>query len=164
MKRKIFLGLVLAFVAALAIVPSLQAGMGSGGIGLVVSGPVSVLPGKTLQLSVTGTCTLAPTNPSGDGITWIASTVDWASMQVVVMNPWTGAVLSGPTAVTVNQTLTGGTYDQYGNPIAAVPYIESDSQAIAKTDKAGQALVAVIYAMDAGSHVIGTTFWGFVVQ
>lgn len=66
-------------------------GLGSAGLSLVVSGPVSVAHGTNLELTVTGTCTLSP-----DPNTGAASSIDWASMQVIVMNPWTGAVVSGP--------------------------------------------------------------------
>jgi len=160
MKGKVVFGLVLALVAALTVVPSLQAGMNSGGLSLAVTGPISVVHGQTLKLTVIGNCTLAP-----DPNTGAPQSIDWASMQVVVINPWTGAVISGPTTINVNQNLTGHGWDQSYNFIPAVPSTPvSVPMAIAKSQKAGQTLSAVIYGMDNNSKVIGITGWGFVTQ
>lgn len=135
--------------------------MYSGGLSLAVTGPISVIHGKTLQLSVTGTNTLNP-----DYNTGAPSSLDWASMQVIVLNPWTGAVISGPTTINVNQNLTGWGWDpSSGNYTPAFPSTPvSVPVTIAKSQKAGQTLTVVIYGMDKNSKVIGAGGWGFVTQ
>lgn len=161
MKRKACFGLVLALVAALSIAPSLHAGLlGSGGLSLAVTGPISVADGTSLVLPATGTCT-ADCTWQNDGSCKPAS-MQWASMQVVVMNPWNGQVVAGPTEIGVNKTVKGGGYDASYNQIAPVPATVDAVVTIPKKEKVGQELMAVIYAMDSKSNVLTTAYWGFV--
>jgi hypothetical protein len=163
MKRKVCFGLVLALVAALSIAPSLMAGiLGVGGLSLAVTGPISLPHGTSLVLPTTGTCT-ADCTWQNDGSCKPAS-IQWASMQVVVMNPWNGEVVAGPTEIGVNKTLKGGGYDASYNQINPVPATVDAVVTIPKNAKTGQQLMALIYGMDNKSNVLTTAYWGFVSE
>jgi hypothetical protein len=161
MRKQICFALVFAFAAVVVAAPSLLAK--DSPLNLTVTGPVVATHGKTLTLAATG----ANNQWGSDGTIATATTVDFYQIQAAVINPWTGKVvvdLVGTNAVTVNQVLTGPYLDTNGNYVAGQSYTESFSMTLPVSTGSGQTLIAVIYAMDKNSNVIGQAIYGFITN
>lgn len=164
--KKVCLGCVFAvfaLVAALTIVAPARAGSGNA-ISMSLSGPITVNAGGSLSLKVNPANNLQPTTNSNLSTT--QNTITWATIQTIVINAWTGQVVSGPTPTTVNQGVQSWYFDSSsGNRIAGnnLSPVSANSMVLPKNQKVGQSLVALVYAMDDHSNVIGTAFWGFAV-
>jgi hypothetical protein len=168
MKRKVCFGLLFAFVTAMVVAQPLQATNNGaisitekGGLKLDPSGAVSVTAGQTLTLTIT------VTNHSSNSITC-------ASLQAVVINPWTGTRILGPTSFPVppaQQTLAGETTicDEYGNCTTTPGGSTNVTVTLTiprtvpgtYTSTVNMTLGAIIYALDPNSTVRSVTGWSF---
>jgi hypothetical protein len=164
--KKVCLGCVFAvlvLVAALTIVAPARAGSGNA-ISMSLSGPITVNSGASFGLAVNPTNNLQPITNSNLSTT--QNTLIWAKVQTIIINPWTGQVISGPIQTNVNQAVQSWYFDSSSGtriPGNNLTSFSTTSMVLPKTQKAAQSLVALVYAMDDHSKVIGTAYWGFAV-
>lgn len=181
MKKKVFFGPLFILFAALVVAMFLQVGvptalnaaqsikMKGSGLKLVLSGPITAARGTALKLSVDITNDLGPTWSCNNGNCGpVQSVITCASLQALVVDPWTGSVIVGPVTVPVNQQLHGPTVDQdTWQEIPGDTYTTSVSLSIPKNAAANKAFAVLIYAVDnakPAAVVRGTAGWGFTSQ
>ncbi|MDR3557064.1 MAG: hypothetical protein P4L55_20095 [Syntrophobacteraceae bacterium] len=165
--KKVCLGCVFAIfalVTALTIVPAARAGSGNP-ISMNLSGPITAHPSASISLTINPTNNLQPTFNS-DGSTK-QNSITWGTVQSIIINPWTGQVVSGPNTTTViskDQVVKSWFFNSSGSPTGATILIPFQISMGLPKIKAGQSLVVMVYAMDSSSKVIGTAFWGFAAK